>query len=298
MRSRLALAIALAAPFLAPVALAQVGGAPAPAGRAPAAPASAAPAAPTTEPTAAPLPPAPPPPAPPVTASSAPAAQKAPAPASSAPAGPEKPAEHGVSPEVTIGSAFRLGSPASGATVTERQGIAYRLGMFWGMSRAWAVGLQYDRSGAGTDAIRYPGTVNGEKTERGIHSVLAELRAYPLRTNDARLYLGLLFGFSHEYASHSAIYNSNPIQPEFQTVRCGGAGSPSLAIGAGLGGDYELGGGFAVTGRLSFLGHRLTDGAIDSDGSPCLRGAGTTSIVSAQAGFRYTIDLDKANAKK
>lgn len=297
MRPRIALAVAISAPLLAPVALAQVGGAPPPVASASAAPAAtSAPAAAEAAPALPPPAPAPtpvaPPPAPPAS-TSAPA--KAPP---AAPPGPEKPAEHTFSPEATIGAAFRLGSPASGATVTERQGVAYRLGLFWGMSRSWAAGIQYDRAGAGADTIRYADTVTSDKTERGIHSVLAELRAYPLRWNDGRVYLGLLFGFSHEYASHSATYNANPIQPEFRTARCSGAGSSSLAIGAGLGGDYELGGGFAFTGRVSFLGHRLTDGAIESEGSPCLRGAGTTSVVAAQAGFRYAIDLDKANAKK
>lgn len=272
----------------------------------------APPAPPAPAPAATDAPPAPPPAAPPpaaaptTTAPAAPPAATAPAaPPAAAPTPPAEPTkteaapvEHAIGPEVALGSSLRLGGSSTGNEVTERFGLSYHAGVYWGMSRLWSVGLQYSRSSAGTEQVSEAAGANGVSTRRAIEAFLADLRIHPIRGKAGRVFVGIHGGLSHEKVEQtgSQLVTSS-VQPRFVSFRCNASGSSSLALGASLGGELELGGGFAMLTRFSFTANRLSDGVLeDGDGFGCAAGAGSTPVIDGRVGVAYRFDLGGAAA--
>ena len=272
-------------------------------------PAPPAPSAPAPAATDAPPPPAPPPATPPATTAApaappaaAPAAPPAAAPAPTPPAEEKKPepppVEHAIGPEVALGSSLRLGGSSTGNEVTERFGLSYAAGVYWGMSRLWSVGLQYSRSSAGTEQVSEAAGSNGVSTRRAIQAFLANLRIHPIRGKAGRVFVGIHGGLSHEKVEQSgSLLVTSGVQPRFVSFKCNASGSSSLAIGASLGGELELGGGFAMLTRFSFTANRLSDSVLeDGDGFGCAAGAGSTPVIDGRVGVAYRFDLGGAAA--
>ncbi len=185
----------------------------------------------------------------------------------------------------------------SDVPITRRTGLGMHLGVYYATSRTLTFGLQYNHSYGGRE--KNSGTIeNAIAVDRSIHAMLGEVRVHPIVGDSGRLFVSLLLGGSYESASMVVAYNQQPgpAVADLRVARCSGSGSPSLALGAGVGGDFELGGGFAFLLRTAFLGHRLSDAPIDGDGCR-IPGAGSVPNFEAHAAFAYRIDLDRANKR-
>lgn len=293
-RSVAALAFVFAVPF-ASVAFAQT----APGDAAPPATSAAPPATSAAPPATTAAPPATTA-APPATSAAPPATPPAAAPAKAEKKEPEwKPVAHTFAPEIGIGSSTRLGSSSAfrDAPIDRRTGLGMHLGVYYATNRTLTFGLQYDHSYGGRE--KNSGNIeNSIDIERSIHAILGEVRVHPVVRDSGRLFVSLLLGGSYESSTMVLAYNAAPNSAvaDLRSTKCSGAGSPSLAMGAGIGGDVELGGGFAFLVRTAFLGHRLSDAYIDGNGCR-VPGAGSVPTLEAHVAFAYRLDLDKANKR-
>lgn len=177
-------------------------------------------------------------------------------------------------------------------------GLGYHVGLQYGPTRMWSVGLQYSMTNAGVEKSP-AGTegLNESEIDRNLHSFLLELRMHPLPPENkqvVRFFVSLLAGLSFEHVTGkftgaSGLDGAGGLN--LITSTYSGNGSLGAALGAGLGVDVELGGGMGVIVRTSLMSHGVNDKTISDDPLGRLHGGGTTTVFDARGGLQYRFDL-------
>jgi len=103
-----------------------------------------------------------------------------------------------------------------------------------------------------------------------------------------RLSAMLGLGLNWQNASATAALSQEVGQPLF-TIKCTGSDSANFSFRAGLGARFVIGSGFSFTldGVLDEV--RLSSDPLDD----CVRGAGTTTLLSARAGLAYEFEITR-----
>jgi hypothetical protein len=229
---------------------------------------------------------APPPPPPPSGAAAPTVTRDRPRPA---PPELRPPPERSIAIEGLFGYAARLNQPNDGSTFLGRNGTGFQLGGHWGPSRLLSIGLVYSRSQAGSESL--PGSTDHDAS-RNINAILAELRVFPLRGRQGRLFAGLQAGLgweSADFTSSGLPLSYRNLAPINQT--CSTRGNLGPAGGVNLGGEMELGHNLAFVAKASASVALLGTKSLGDAGEGCGDGGGHMTTFDGRIGLQYRFGL-------
>jgi hypothetical protein len=189
-----------------------------------------------------------------------------------------------------LGIASRLGGVDSGFDASARQGLVLAASALWSPVRTFDVGLGYQRTGLGTEELAPSAQYATARIARTMQSAWLELRAYPVRGERGGLFLGLMLGPSWETSSASVYVPPASTASSGRSFRCSGAGTPSVALGASLGGELDLGSGIALITRVVGASYRGSGDFVDD----CFPAIGSAVTVDGRVGLAYRFDLGPA----
>ena len=263
-------------------------------------PPGAAEAPPPAAPPPASPPPAAPPPAPPPVAPAAAPPPAAPPPAPMAPAPP--PADSGVAeeeekppPEMTLGIEVNAGFNAqlgdTNNTLDREEPVdaTYGVGVWFSPQRIFSVGLSYQRIGLGGEETP-PNVGSSLSIQRDVDSLWLGGRAYPYRSDDWGIYIGLQLGLSWQSLTANGTRSSDvqAVTPD-PIFACEASDGPSFALGGSAGIDVQMSRSASFIAQFDGNGHRLTSDQLDN--SCPAPGAGSRTNLGGRLGFIYRFDL-------
>jgi len=194
--------------------------------------------------------------------------------------------------ELDLGLSGRLEGSDSGYHDDERAGMLLEGGVFFSPARLFDVGLSYQRTQLGTEIARPGDALAANTLFRSVNTVWLNLRTYPLRWENASLFVGLMAGPSWESSKGHITYPPADISGVMRSQSCSASGPAALALGVTAGADVDLGGGLAFLARLTGASHHLSsDPLTGSDGAYCGPGVGSAATLDARIGFAYRFDL-------
>ncbi len=192
----------------------------------------------------------------------------------------------------------RLGSVSSGYDSSSRAGLAYGGGLFLSPSRSWAIGLSYAYGVAARENFNPTVDDSSGSMERRLQTLAANVRIYPLRNDTIGLWGGLMLGGAWQTATVSG--TSSPTQPSAvgKSYRSEGGPNGGLALGLGVGMDYDISSDVALLTSVHFTTYRLTSDLLDGDSAPLVPGIGNTSQLDLRVAFQYRFDLSSTFSGK
>ena len=200
-----------------------------------------------------------------------------------------------LAPEVLLGGSVRIGDSATGYAFDERYSVNFQGGLYLGIGPWVDVGAYYLHSGLGTEAVTGTGNLSGIDSRRTLDAAMLEARVNPLRSDWARLFLGVNLGLGWQSVDHRGTPNQGDSGLVDLTVKtkCDATDGPSLGLGGSLGGDFDVGAGWEFLARGSMTVFRFSSDPVKNDGVACTAGAGSSTMAQIQLGFRYRFDLGK-----
>jgi hypothetical protein len=226
-----------------------------------------------------------------------PAAPTTPAPGEPDKAKQEKPPASTFAIEAAWGVGSRVDHTSSGYTDAARGGMLFGGGVFFAPSRMIAVGLNYAGMYGAWEQYEPGDTFASTKINRTYHSVLANLRAYPLRSDKIGLWGGLALGatFQSAHATGTEAAQDGPIVTP-KTYSVDGGPKAGLALGLSVGVDYDLSNSVGILGSVNFMNHWLTADSLTSAPERGVPGAGTASMFDVRIALQYRFDISGAAA--
>ena len=194
-----------------------------------------------------------------------------------------------------MGAHGRLDSTSSGYEFDERYGMLAGGGLFFAPDRNWSVGLSYLRSAAGAEQFEPGANFTSGKLTRTYHSVLANLRAYPLRNDKIGMWAGLSIGATFQTASASG--TTAPLGSTWSVLpyKVNAGPAAGLALGLGVGFDLDVSNDVAFLGSVNLMNRFLSsDSLTDGPTDPIVPGSGTSTWLDVRAAFQYRFDLSGA----
>lgn len=157
------------------------------------------------------------------------------------------------------------------------------------------MGVHYLHTGLGNEQTKNVATENGVENLRTLNSVVLDARFFAWRNSWAALFVGLNVGLGWQHVEHSSTTVAQPFSsPTLTKTYCEVTGGPGLGLGASLGGEFDLDDNNAFLMVASGSTNRLSSDTLDK----CTDGAGSSTLLLAQIGFRHRFDLGGAPAKK
>ena len=197
-----------------------------------------------------------------------------------------------LAPEVLLGGTRRMNDLPSGNAIDERYSINYQAGLYLGIGPWVDVGAYWQHTGLGTESPTGYGNLTAIDSRLSLNAAMLEVRLNPIRYDWARLFLGITGGLAWQSVDYRATPIANPAEAGGQTlVKCGATDGPSLGLGASVGGDFDVGAGWEFLLRATGSVYRFSSDTLKNDGNPCATGAGSSTLLQAQLGFRYRFDL-------
>lgn len=211
----------------------------------------------------------------------------------------DKPLQFSLVPEVSAGASFRVNDAATGYPFRERASLNYRLGLALGIGERVDVGVHYLHTGLGTEMTRNVATESGVESARSLDAAVLDARFYVLRGGWVGLFLGFNVGLGWQHVAHIATTVTQPeSSPVFTKRRCEADGSAGLGLGVSLGGIFDLDDNNAFLMTATGSTHRLSSDPLESGGTVCADGAGSSLLILTQIGFLHRFDLGGKSAKK
>ncbi|MBI5535926.1 MAG: hypothetical protein HY898_24615 [Deltaproteobacteria bacterium] len=188
----------------------------------------------------------------------------------------------------------RANSTSSGYTDDQRGGLLYGGGLFFAPNRRFAVGLSYQRQVGAQEQFEPGATLNSGKINRTYQSVLANLRAYPLRNDSVGLWGGLMIGAMFQTAN--ATGTSTPAgvyaSPSSYSIDAGPSGGMALGLGVGM--DYDVSNSFGFLASVNMLNAWLKSDSMTNPPDRPVPGAGSVMMLDARVAFQYRFDTSGA----
>lgn len=191
--------------------------------------------------------------------------------------------------ELDIGAGTRLGGSGDFDLNRDQSGgVTFGPSLWLSLSRLWSAGLAYERSMLGGD--RSNAGANTIDVTRALDAVWLRGRAYPWRTNDFGLYVGLGLGASWQRVRSTGTRASDDFVRPSAPYSCSATDGPGFALGGGLGLDLDMSRSVAFVTGVDAAAHRQTGDVVDG----CAPGSGSITSIGARIGFAYRFDLDQA----
>jgi hypothetical protein len=193
---------------------------------------------------------------------------------------------HALGVEAMFRGGSRVGSSSLAADSEQKAGLGFDLGAWFRIARAFSLGLDLRRFDLGSiSSTSGTSTVNA-----GYATTALELggRVYPFRWSGAELYLGLHVGLAWQDVDANGLRPSVNLEPP-QVFECSDSAGPGLALGAELGGAFQLTRAFWLVGNVSGDGYGLTSEMIGT----CVNGIGSITTISAGIGLLLAFDLGR-----
>lgn len=184
-----------------------------------------------------------------------------------------------------LGLGVRLDDPPY-FEVTQRAGALLGLGVDLYFTPELALGVAFEHLEAGEEggALSSFGTMT---LNRDLNSLWFRFRAYPLRNDDAGLFVAIGVAPTWQSAEGAGSVWSEVRPGNSMTFECEGAGSIDAALRAGIGADVNLAAGLRWITSVNFDTYQLGDEALDG----CAPGSGTTAVFVLRSGFAYGIPV-------
>ncbi|HTQ06349.1 MAG TPA: hypothetical protein VMI54_20955 [Polyangiaceae bacterium] len=193
---------------------------------------------------------------------------------------------HALGVDVMARGGSRVGAPSFAADTQEKAGLGFALGAAFRLVPAFSFGFGLDRMSLGSASA-----TSGQSTVNA-HYAMTELelgaRAYPLRWDEAELFVGLHVGLAWQDVDASGLRQSANLDPA-QVFRCSDTAGPGFALGAELGGALRLARSFWFVGNVAADGYQLSSDPIGT----CAVGIGSITALSVGAGLLYAFDLGR-----
>jgi hypothetical protein len=193
---------------------------------------------------------------------------------------------HALAVSVTGRGGSRVGAPSFAADTQEKAGLGFGLGAAFRLLPEFSFGFGLERMSLGAAS-----STSGQSSVNA-HYAVTELelgaRAYPLRWDEAELFVGLHVGLAWQDVDASGLRPSVNLEPA-QVFRCSDTAGPGFALGAELGGALRLTRSFWFVGNVGADGYQLTSDPLGT----CAVGIGSITALSAGAGFLYAFDLGR-----
>jgi len=204
---------------------------------------------------------------------------------------PRPPPEMTLGFELDVGFGARLGGSSDfDLDRDESSGLVFGPSVWLAPSRLWSVGLGYERTGLGVDRSA-PGE-NSVDVRRNLDAVWLRGRAYPWRTDDLGLFVGLGLGASWQHVEAAGTRDSGEFVRPAAPYSCSASDGPGFAIGGGVGLDVDLTRSLAFVTGVDAAAHRHTGSVVEG----CAPGSGSVTSMGARLGFMYRLDLDEGSA--
>jgi hypothetical protein len=199
----------------------------------------------------------------------------------------EPPATLGL--ELAMGASGTLTTSSADFSSYDRWSLLWNAGAFLAPSRRLALGLSYQRNGAGSGT--YAETPNGATAHlsRTLQSVLFNVRVYALRSEAVGLWGALLFGPSLHTASKVGFVGGNASYP----YRADAGPDVGVAMGLGVGVEYGLLHAVSLLASVDVLNQLGSAGRMNPGQPqvPSIPGLGWASYLDLRAGIQYRFDL-------
>lgn len=193
------------------------------------------------------------------------------------------------------GAGGRLGHTTSGYSDDARGGLLYGGGLFFSPSRMVALGLSYTRQVGAWEQYQGEASFASAKVSRTYQSVLANVRAYPYRSDTFGLWGGLMLGATFQTARATgtdAATNGPLISPQSYAIDAGPKGG--MALGLGVGFDYDVTNEIGFLTSISLMNHWLTADSMTAAPERPVPGTGTATIMDIRMAFQYRFDTSGA----
>ncbi|MCC6903497.1 MAG: hypothetical protein IT377_31300 [Polyangiaceae bacterium] len=199
----------------------------------------------------------------------------------------QPPPETTLALELDVGVTGRLGGSSDyDLRRDQSSGMVFGPSVWFAPARLWSVGLAYEHATLGVD--RSEAAANTVDVKRSLDAVWVRGRAYPWRTDDVGLYVGLGLGASWQTARGTGTQaNGDFVQPS-RPFSCSATDGPGFALGGGLGLDVDMTRSLAFVVGVDAAAHRQSGDTIEG----CAPGSGSITAVGARLGFAYRFDLD------
>ncbi len=197
-------------------------------------------------------------------------------------------AAQGVELDVALhaGMAVRVDDPPA-LELVGRYGLAFGFRGDVFLTRHVSLGLGYEHLDLGREhgEITRRGTV---ELTRDLNSLWLRFRVYPYRSESFGIF-GTV-GLAGAWQSLDAAGLVWPLdQPsEGESFRCASSAPISFALGANLGFEAQLSGALRLVSTVDFGSYHLSDEPLEG----CATGAGSSTLISIQAGLAYRFDLE------
>jgi len=168
----------------------------------------------------------------------------------------------------------------------QSSGMVFGPSVWFAPARLWSVGLGYEHATLGVD--RSEAAANTVDVKRSLDAVWLKGRAYPWRTDDVGLYVGLGLGASWQTARGTGTRADGDFVKPSDPFACSATDGPGFALGGGIGLDVDMTRSLAFVTGVDAAAHRQTGDSIEG----CAPGSGSITAVGARLGFAYRFDLD------
>jgi hypothetical protein len=179
----------------------------------------------------------------------------------------------------------RIGASSIEPAEEEHVGVGFDLSGWYTVAREYVLGLGVTYADLGN--VTAGSGMNGFDADYSATSVYAGARAFPWRSENAEIFLGLRAGLVWQGIDALGMRTLEPNVAPPEAYTCSGASGPGFALGAGFGGALRLGRSAWLTGHLDANGYKMSSSIVEN----CVAGLGSVTSVSAGAGILYAFDL-------
>jgi hypothetical protein len=168
--------------------------------------------------------------------------------------------------------------------LAERGGLALAVAAFVSRSPHFSLGLSYEHVGLGRER---GGDADPDWVDvaRALDALWASVEAHLASAPRVRLSLLIGVGLVWQHADVSAVLSQGVGRP-LLPIQCSGSDAANFGFRAGLGAEFVIGNGVSFVADALVDNIRLSTDPLDG----CVLGAGTTTLLSARAGFAYRFD--------
>jgi len=179
----------------------------------------------------------------------------------------------------------RIGASSIEPAQEEHFGVGFDLSGWYTVAKEYVLGLGVTYADLGN--VTAGSGMNGFDADYSATSVYAGARAFPWRSENVEIFLGLRAGLVWQGIDAIGIRTMEPNVAPPEAYTCSGVSGPGFALGAGLGGALRLGRSAWLTGHVDASGYKMSSSIVEN----CVPGLGSVTSASAGAGILYAFDL-------
>jgi hypothetical protein len=188
----------------------------------------------------------------------------------------------------------RANSTSSGYSDEQRGGLLFGGGLFFSPNRKFSFGLSYQRQVGAQEQFEPGQSLNSGKISRTYQAVLANLRAYPIRTDSVGLWGGLMLGAMFQTATATGTTTPAGVSVSPSSYSIDAGPSAGMALGLGVGLDYDVSNSLGFLASVNLVNAWLKSDSLTSSSEQPVPGAGSATMLDVRVAIQYRFDTSGA----